>query len=98
LWKEDGIAQSVLAERCNKDLPTVHRILKKLLQKKLVELRKSSKDGRVSFVFLTDNGHALKEPLDDLAYSLEAQISGSFSDGELACFQQTALKLMSFIE
>lgn len=98
LWKEDGIAQSVLADRCNKDLPTVHRILKKLLEKELVKLRKCPKDGRVSFVFLTSNGCALKEPLDDLVYSLETQISGSFSDEELACFQQTALKMMKFIE
>lgn len=98
LWEEDGIAQSVLSDRCDKDLPTVHRILKKLLQKRLVNLRKSSKDGRVSFVFLTENGYALKEPLDDLACSLEAQIAGSFSDEELACFQQSTLKLMDCIE
>ena len=98
LWKEDGIAQSVLADRCNKDLPTVHRILKKLLNKKLVQLRKCPKDGRVSFVFLTESGHALKEPLDDLVYSLEADISGSFSGEELACFQQAASKMMNFIE
>lgn len=97
LWMEDGIAQSVLAERCNKDLSTVNRILKKLLQKKLVELRKTSEDGRISLVFLTDNGQALKEPLDDVVYSLETEIAGSFSDDELTCFQQTALKMMKFI-
>ena len=98
LWKEDGIAQSVLADRCNKDLPTVNRILKKLIIKKLVQLRKCPKDGRISLVFLTDDGHALKAPLDELVYSLETQISGSFSDEELACFQQTALKMMNLIE
>lgn len=98
LWKEDGIAQSVLADRCNKDLPTVHRILKKLIIKKLVQLRKCPKDGRISLVFLTDDGHALKAPLDELVYSLEAQISESFSGEELACFQQTALKMMNLIE
>lgn len=98
LWKEDGIAQSVLADRCNKDLPTVHRILNKLLNKKLVQLRKCSKDGRISLVLLTDDGRALKEPLDNVAYSLETQISESFSDADLACFQQTALKMMNCIE
>ncbi|KAF1077113.1 MarR family winged helix-turn-helix transcriptional regulator [Halodesulfovibrio sp. MK-HDV] len=98
LWKEDGVAQSALAECCNKDLPTVHRILKKLLQKKLVKLRKSSKDGRVSFVFLTENGQALKAPLDELACSLEAQIAGSFSDEELACLKRITLERIEFGE
>ena len=33
LWREDGISQSLLAERCDKDLPTVTRIVKILKDK-----------------------------------------------------------------
>lgn len=40
LWKDDGISQTELAVRTNKDLPTVTRSLVKLKEKGLIEKKK----------------------------------------------------------
>ena len=79
LWQEDGISQSVLAEKCNKDLPTVTRIVKILKNKALVRVLKDDEDRRTSVVYLTAEGKQLKVPMNDIAAELEGIINQTVS-------------------
>lgn len=93
LWREDGISQTVLAERSGKDLPTITRILKILKNKALIRVLKDENDQRTSLIYLTTKGKALKEPMNTVAMDLEQMICDTLHPDALSDFRD-ALKSM----
>jgi DNA-binding MarR family transcriptional regulator len=63
LWKEDGVTQSQLCEQMGCEPPTLSNMLKKLEEYGLVTRKQDAIDARISRVFLTDEGHALEQPV-----------------------------------
>ena len=63
LWREDGITQMQLTELLNCEPPTVTNMVKTLEKKGFVYRKKDSVDGRVSRVYLTEKGLAVREPI-----------------------------------
>jgi DNA-binding MarR family transcriptional regulator len=63
LWKEDGVTQSQLCEQMGCEPPTLSNMLKKLEEYGLVTRKQDASDARISRVFLTDEGHALEQPV-----------------------------------
>lgn len=88
LWKEDGVSQTVLAVKTNKDLPTVTRSLNKLIKKGLIEKRDNPKDSRASVICLTKAGKELEIPLDSIAKEVELKITNSMEAVELEEFKK----------
>jgi len=67
LWAKDGISQKELSERSFKDQPTITRILDKLERRGLIRRQIDAEDRRVSLIYLTNEGQAIKGPLIPLA-------------------------------
>ena len=77
LWVEDGISQKELSEKCFKDQPTTARILDKLERRGLIRRQANTEDRRVSLIYLTSEGHAMRGPLIPIArQALEQALQG----------------------
>ena len=66
LWRENGITQMQLTEYLNCEPPTVTNMVKTLEKKGFVYRKKDSLDGRVSRVYLTEKGLAVREPVSQI--------------------------------
>ena len=63
LWQRDGLSLSEMAELVHVQPATASRMLDRLEAAGLVKRRQDSEDGRVSRIFLTQEGHNLREPV-----------------------------------
>jgi len=79
LWEEDGITQSVLAEKCQTAHYTTTRVLDELEDMQLVERRPHPTNRRATQVFLTDKGKALEEPAADQAIASNEKVLATLS-------------------
>jgi MarR family transcriptional regulator, organic hydroperoxide resistance regulator len=61
LWDQDGQSQKALGRTQRLDHSTIAKSIRRLEAAGLLSREKSSDDGRVTLVFLTDAGRALKE-------------------------------------
>ena len=64
LWTENGITQNQLGELLNCEPSTITNMVKTLEKKDFVYRKKDTVDGRVSRVYLTDKGLAVREPIE----------------------------------
>ena len=71
LWDEDGQSQKALGRTQRFDHSTIAKSVRRLENAGLVRREKSHADGRVTLVFLTDAGRALKEPVLKIWAELE---------------------------
>ena len=63
LWRDNGITHMQLTQYLNCEPPTVTNMVKTLEKKGFVYRKKDSNDGRVSRVYLTEKGLAVREPI-----------------------------------
>lgn len=61
LWKEDGVTQQTLCNSTFKDKPSMTRLIDNLTKQNLVYRNASVSDRRSNFIFLTNDGRAIKE-------------------------------------
>lgn len=61
LWDQDGQSQKALGRTQRLDHSTIAKSIRRLEAAGLLSREKSSDDGRVTLVFLTDAGRALRE-------------------------------------
>ena len=66
LWTEDEITQMQLTELLNCEPSTVTNMVKTLEKKGFVYRKKDPNDGRVSRVYLTEKGLAVREPIKQI--------------------------------
>ena len=66
LWTEDEITQMQLTELLNCEPSTVTNMVKTLEKKGFVYRKKDPVDGRVSRVYLTEKGLAVREPITQI--------------------------------
>jgi DNA-binding MarR family transcriptional regulator len=82
LWESEGITHSELARRMHVSPATVTNMIKRMEKGGLLERRPDAEDQRVSHVYLTDAGRAIRERVDQRWRELETQVFGSFSEEE----------------
>lgn len=83
LWEQDGQTSKQLAEKTFKDQSNTTRILAKLEKKDLIIRKSHPQDQRSHFIFLTDQGKALKSDLVPLAVeALERALEGITKEKE----------------
>jgi len=82
LWESEGITHSELARRIHVSPATVTNMIKRMEKGGLLERRPDEVDQRVSHVYLTDAGRAIRERVDQRWRELEPQVFGSFSEQE----------------
>lgn len=66
LWLEEGMTQLELSQRMGCEPPTITNMIKKLEEYGLLYRKRDPEDGRVSRVYLTSEGRALQEPVQEL--------------------------------
>lgn len=82
LWEQEGLAHSDLVERCRVEAPTVSRTLQRMEAMGFVVRRQDPDDARVSRVYLTERGRALREPVERVWTDVEARSMGGFTAEE----------------
>ncbi|MGH7882039.1 MAG: MarR family winged helix-turn-helix transcriptional regulator [Candidatus Dormibacteraceae bacterium] len=93
LWEQDGLSQRELAERTFKDPPNTARILDRLEDKALIVRQTAPNDRRVTLIFLTDEGRALRPRLVPLALDILQRGTDGLGSAEL----DSALRVLNRI-
>ncbi|HET7090814.1 MAG TPA: MarR family transcriptional regulator [Anaerolineae bacterium] len=88
LWNEEGLTQSQLVDQLCVEPPTVTKTLQRLEQAGLVERRQDAEDARVSRVYLTPKGRALKAQVKKIWENLEALTVQGLSEVEKALMRR----------
>lgn len=95
LWKRDGQCQHELATFCNKDRPSVTRILDNMEKRALVTRVSSEKDRRNKHVFLTPKGKGLQDQLMKIANQFGKQCVKGMDDSEIEAGKAFLKKLLA---
>ena len=73
LGEQEGLAQSELADRLLVRPPTISTSLERMEEAGWIERRPDPGDRRISRVYLTEAGHALRDTVESLWHDLEAR-------------------------
>jgi MarR family transcriptional regulator, transcriptional regulator for hemolysin len=99
LSENAGINQKELANKAEKDQPTVTRILDILERKELVIKKKNEEDRRSFILFITDKGTALIEELTPVIEALwEENILAGITKEDLDVYRSVLLKMNENLE
>ncbi len=93
LWQQDGITLTALAEQIDVQLPTLTRMLRRLEEIGLIERRADANDQRVSLVYLTAAGHAIRSELEDAWARFETTVFADFSLEERVILRRLLLQI-----
>lgn len=86
LWEGDGLSQKELAKRLEVKPQAISKMLDRMESEGVVERRSDPSDSRVSRVYLTDEGQALQEPVEELWDRAESRMLEGFSTAEKSLF------------
>ena len=84
LWHEEGQTQTALATSLNVSPATVTNSLQRMERDGIIERRPDLEDQRVSRVYLTDRGRALREHAEAAWATIESTACKGFTDDERA--------------
>lgn len=82
LYDRDGQTQSELLDSVGLDSSTISKALSRMGQAGLVRRKRSAADGRVLVVWLTDEGRALRAPIEAMWETLEQTTLGALETGQ----------------
>ena len=88
MYEQDGRRPSDMANRMAVDPSVVSKMLGRMESQGLVERRADQNDGRVTRVYLTEDGRALHEPIEDFQRRLEDKLTEEFSTEEDLLFRR----------
>ncbi|QDH20307.1 MarR family winged helix-turn-helix transcriptional regulator [Saccharibacillus brassicae] len=80
LWLGDGITQMQLCEHLKCEPPTVTNMVKTLEQNGFIYRKKDGADARVMRIFLTDEGRALQQPVENKWRELREKLLHGISE------------------
>lgn len=93
LWNEDGATQTELCERMGCEPPTLTNMVKKLEAYGLLTRRKDSIDARVIRVFLTEEGRAIRIPIDKIWKNHQAKMLQGIGAEDQAILKRLVQKI-----
>jgi DNA-binding MarR family transcriptional regulator len=91
LWEQEGITHSELASRMHVSPPTVTNTIKRMEKAGFVERRPDMEDERVSRVYLTDAGRAIRERVEKVWRELDTTTLARFDPEERILFRRFLL-------
>jgi DNA-binding MarR family transcriptional regulator len=101
LWEEDGRTPGEIAASVNVTTPAVTKLATRMAEAGLLERRPDPHDNRLVRLWLTDDGRALREPIEAERQSLEDQLTAGLTKAErahlisaLTKIQQAAVKVL----
>ncbi|CAB1075368.1 hypothetical protein D1AOALGA4SA_3188 [Olavius algarvensis Delta 1 endosymbiont] len=89
LWEENGLHQSLLAERTTKNRHNVSRMLTVLEKQGLLERRPDPEDARLQRIYLTEKGAKLQEVLVPIAHSVIESMFKGLKKSDLESLRHT---------
>lgn len=98
LWEQEGLTQSELAERTMVRPATMTASLQRMEAAGLVERRPDPRDQRVTRVYLTEAGRALKESVNAAWRALEQRTFEGFTPGEREQLRRFMLHIIANLE
>jgi DNA-binding MarR family transcriptional regulator len=91
LWREDGITQAELAARLGIEAPTVSKALQRLERSGYV--RREAARGRSRRVYLTEEGRALRRPVEQAWRNADRRLSRRISAEDMTALRDTLSRL-----
>jgi len=82
LWEQEGVSHSELAQALHVRPSTVTNAIKRMEKAGLVECRQDEQDARVSRIYLTGEGRAIRGAVEEVWRELEALAFHGFSAEE----------------
>jgi DNA-binding MarR family transcriptional regulator len=82
LWKLDGQTHGELATRLHVQPATMTRMVRRMAGAGFVERRSDPRDERVSRVYLTDRGRAIRSEVEAVWTALEAETFAGVAEGD----------------
>ena len=98
LWEEEGISQTELSRRLSIEPATTTNTLRRMERDGLVERQANTDDQRGRWVYLTERGRELEEPLTAAARAVNAQAVSRLSAGEAADLKHLLGKMIPALE
>ena len=94
LWKTDGLSQIELSANLKVSPPAINKMVKSLAGNGFVVCAACPKDGRVTRVFLTPKGVAIRPQVEEKWRKLEVNLVGSLTTTEQLVLSQLFGKLV----
>jgi DNA-binding MarR family transcriptional regulator len=82
LWERDGRTPGEVAAALNVTTPTVVKMATRMTAAGLLTRRRDERDNRLVRLWLTDAGHALREPIEAERQAMEEEITADLTDAE----------------
>ncbi|MGF1718831.1 MarR family transcriptional regulator [Vibrio kyushuensis] len=97
LWEEEGVTQRDISAKSKVENSTTTRTLDKLEKLGLVERRDDPNSRRSFRIYLTDQGHALKEVLLPIPLAVNKDMLSSLDKGEQAEMIRLLQKMVAVV-
>jgi DNA-binding MarR family transcriptional regulator len=98
LTMKNGISQKEISKSVYKDQANITRILRRLLDKGLVERKNSDKDKRLNLVFITEKGRALLRQLVPLKEPFMERMVGDMPEADQDMLKSLLEKLVNTMQ
>lgn len=95
LWEQEGRTHSELAEALHVQPATISNALKRMERAGFVARRPDPADQRVSRVYLTDAGRAVRDAVEQLWRDMEAQTFAGFSPEDHAALRDYLRRIIA---
>jgi len=93
LWAQDGLTHRELAAQLHVQAATMTRMIQRMEKTGFVERRADPNDQRVSRVYLTEAGRAIRERMDQVWQTLEAETFADFTLEERVLLRRFFLQI-----
>ncbi len=98
LWEQEGQTQTELAGQVKVTPATMTKMLQRMEKTGFVQRRPDPSDQRVSRVYLTDSGRAIKTELESIWQRMDAEIFGNFTPADQALLRRFLLQIRANLE
>lgn len=95
LWEAEGQTQTQLAEKMGVQPPTVNKMLARMEASGWVQRRADTEDNRISRVYLTEKGQALRADIDAAWQQLEARTTAQLTLDERVLLRRLLLQVLA---
>jgi DNA-binding MarR family transcriptional regulator len=93
LWRQDGVAQNVLAQALHITPPTATNTLQRMERDGWIERRRDAADQRIVRVYLTEKASALHEEARTLFQELDRELTSVLTYKERSILKESLLKI-----
>ena len=94
LWEQEGLTQTELAGQLKITPATVTKMLQRMEKSGFIERKPDAQDQRVSRVYLTQAGRAVRRDVEAVWKTMETETFTSFTQAERALLRRFLLRML----